>query len=96
MKTVLILHNEAIDSEINELLESAGAEHYTKFTNVLGKGELSEPHLGTTVWPEKNIGTFIVCQQAMAKAIMDKVRQMRTELGVEGLKAFMWEIEDIT
>jgi len=38
MKAVLILHNEAIDGEITELLKSAGIEHYTKFTNVLARG----------------------------------------------------------
>ncbi|MEE9370111.1 MAG: hypothetical protein V3W45_01455 [Sedimentisphaerales bacterium] len=46
--------------------------------------------------PEINYGTFVVTEQAKAAAIMDKVRQMRGRLGSEGLKAFMWEIEDIT
>jgi hypothetical protein len=57
---------------------------------------MSEPHLNTDVWPEINYGTFVVTEQAKAAAIMDKVRQMRGKLGTEGLKAFMWEIEDIT
>ncbi len=96
MKAVLILHNEAIDNEVNELLESAGVEHYTKFTNVLGRGELSDPHLNTEVWPEKNYGTLVVVDERKAKAIMDKVRQMREKLGAEGVKAFLWEIEEAT
>jgi hypothetical protein len=28
--------------------------------------------------------------------IFDNVRRMREKLGSEGLKAFMWEIDDIT
>ena len=96
MKAVLIVHNAAIGEEVNEVLETVGIECYTKFPNVLGKGELSEPHLNTDVWPAINCGTFVVTDQAKAKELMDKVRQMRKELGKEGLKAFMWEIEDIT
>lgn len=96
MKAVLIVHNAAIDEEVNESLASLGINCYTKFTNTLGRGEMSEPHLNTDVWPEINYGTFVVTEQAKAAAIMDRVRQMREKLGTEGLKAFMWEIEDIT
>ena len=96
MKAVLIIHNVAIDEQVNEMLASIEINCYTKFTNTLGKGMLSEPHLNTDVWPGENYGTFAVTDQAKGKEIMDKVRQMREKLGSEGLKAFMWEIDDIT
>ena len=63
---------------------------------MLGKGELSEPRLDTDVWPGVNGGTFIVVDEAKAKVIMERIQQMREKLGSEGLKAFMWEIEDVT
>jgi hypothetical protein len=96
MKAVLIIHNEAIDRDVDEVLDSIGISRYTKFTNVLGKGELSEPRLNTDVWPGTNYCTFVVTDQAKGKEIMGKVRQMREKLGSEGIKAFMWEIDDIT
>ncbi len=96
MKAVLIVHNVAIDGEVNEILVSVGVDCYTKFTNTLGKGRLSEPHLNTDVWPGVNYGTFIVTEEVMARQIMESVRQMRKKLGSEGIKAFIWEIEDIT
>lgn len=96
MKAVLIIHNAAIGEEVNEVLASAGIECYTKFPNTLGKGELSEPHLNTEVWPAVNCGTFVVTDQSKAKQLMENVRQMRKKLGQEGIKAFMWEIEDVT
>jgi len=96
MKAVLIVHNIAIDNDVNEALESAGIRYYTKFTDTLGRGELSEPHLNTEVWPATNIGTFVVTDEAKAGEIMAIVRQMRKKLGPEGIKAFMWEIEDVT
>jgi nitrogen regulatory protein PII len=96
MKAVLIVHNAAIDAEVNEALESAGVDCYTKFTDVLGKGRLSEPHLNTDVWPGVNHGTFVVTEQAKAKELMETIRQMRERLGSEGIKAFMWEIDRVS
>ncbi len=96
MKAVLIVHNVAIDEEVNEVLESVGINCYTKFPNTLGKGEISEPHLNTDVWPGINCGTFVVIEQVKAKKVMENVRRLREKLGTEGIKAFMWEIDDIT
>ena len=96
MKAVLIVHNVAIDEEVNESLESVGINCYTKFPNIIGRGEISEPHLNTDVWPGVNYSTFIVTDQAKAEEIMNSVRRMREKLASEGIKAFVWEIDDIT
>lgn len=96
MKAVLIVHNAAIDEEVNEALESVGIDCYTKFPNTLGRGKASEPHLNIDVWPGINCGTFVVIEQVKAKKVMESVRQMREKLGTEGIKAFMWEVDDIT
>ena len=96
MKAVLIIHNAAIDEEVNEVLESAGIDCYTKFPNTVGKGRASEPHLNTDVWPGINCGTFVVIEQVKAKKVMENVRRLREKLGTEGIKAFMWEVDDVT
>ena len=96
MKAVLIIHNAAMDDEVNELLESAGIDCYTKFPNIVGKGRASEPHLNTDVWPGINHCTFVVTVEATAEKLMEKVRQMRKKWASVGIKAFMWKIEDIT
>jgi len=96
MKAVLIVHNAAIEPEINEVLETYGVKCYTKFTNMLGKGQLSQPHWNSDVWPGINYGTFIVLEKNKAEKIMQQIRNMRQNLGSEGLKAFMWQIDDIT
>jgi len=96
MKAVLIIHNAAINEEVSEALEAIGVSCYTKFPNTLGRGQLSEPHLNTDVWPEINCGTFIVAEADKCNQVMNKVRQMREKLGPQGIKAFMWAVEDIT
>jgi hypothetical protein len=96
MKALLIVHNVAIDPDVNELLKDAGVDCYTKFTHTLGRGRLSEPHLDSDVWPGINCATFVVTDRSRANQIMQSVRRTRDKLGSEGLKAFLWEIEDIT
>jgi hypothetical protein len=96
MKAVLIIHNAAIDEEVNEVLESVDIDCYTKFPNTVGKGRASEPHLNIDVWPGINCGTFVVTEEALAKELMEQVRLMREKWASVGIKAFMWEIEDIT
>ena len=96
MKAVLIMHNVALDRDVNEALQSLGVDCYTKFTDTLGKGKLSEPHLNSGVWPGVNYGTLVIVEESKAKEIMDKLRRMREKLASEGIKAFMWEIDDIT
>lgn len=96
MKAVLIMHNKAIDGEVNQALASVSINCYTKFPNTLGCGELSEPHFNTDVWPGVNFGTFVVTDEDKAKALMDGVRKLRERLASEGIKAFMWEIEQVT
>jgi nitrogen regulatory protein PII len=96
MKAVLIVHNSAVDSEVTEALAKIGVDRYTKFTNTLGKGGSSPPHFNTQVWPGLNTATMVVLEPAKADQVMQKVRQMRQNLGSEGIKAFMWEIEEVT
>lgn len=96
MKAVLIAHNMAIDEEVNEALVAAGIESFTKFPNTLGKGNISEPHLNSDVWPETNCCTFVIADPEKAAKLMNIIREMRIRLGAEGIKAFAWTIDEIT
>jgi len=95
MKAVLIVHNAAIDAEVNEAMQSAGIDCYTKFPDILGRGRLSEPHLNTEVWPGVNYGTFVVTDEGKAKKLMQNVRKVRENLASVGIKAFTWEIDEV-
>jgi nitrogen regulatory protein PII len=96
MKLIMICYNEAIDDEITELLQQADVKGYTKWTKVLGKGQTSEPHLLSHIWPKANNVIAIAVEENVAKIILEKVRDTKAKAGTVGLKAFMWEIEDIT
>ncbi len=96
MKFVLICFNEAIDDEVIEVLNKAQVSGYTKWTKVLGKGKSSGPHLYSHVWPKANNVLATVVSEDTADAVLKDIRKMREKLGSEGIKAFIWEIKDVT
>lgn len=96
MKLVLIAYNEAIDDEVMEQLDAAGAEGYTKWTEVLGKGLTSGPHLLSHVWPKGNHVLLTVVADDVAGKLLDAVRGLRESTGKEGAKAFLLNVERMT
>jgi nitrogen regulatory protein PII len=96
MKLVMIIYNEAINDEVESLLEQNGIDVFTKWTKVYGKGRTSGPHLGTHIWPKANNVLAVVTEETAAGKILQDIRELKKRLAKEGVKAFMWEIEDIT
>jgi nitrogen regulatory protein PII len=96
MKMILIAYNAAIDDEVMEAIETAGVNSFTKIPEVLGKGHTSEPHFHTDVWPGYNTLLLAVAEDEIVAGVMEVVRNLRTTLGKEGIKAFSVKIEEVT
>ncbi len=96
MKMVMIIYNEAIDMEVMEALGNCALKNYTKVTAVYGSGETSGVHLGSDVWPGRNNILYAACQQNEAQELISRVKELRKELGKEGIKAFVLPVEEIT
>ncbi len=96
MKMVMIIYNEAIDDEVLEALCSCGAECFTKWQRVLGKGQASEPHLDSNVWPGVNNVCMAVTDDKKVPGILNKIKELRSRLGKEGIKAFVLPVEAST
>ena len=96
MKMVVVAYNIALDEEVMESLQRAGAENYTKWPHVLGKGSTGGTHLDNEVWPGHNSITMVLVDEHIARRVMDEVRKLRAEMGHEGIKAFMLNVEDVT
>jgi nitrogen regulatory protein PII len=95
MKMVMIIYNEAIDEEVLGALQACCIEHFTKWQRVLGKGQASDPHLDTSVWPGVNNVCMTVVEDKKVAPIVAKVKELRTRLGKEGIKAFVLPVEEI-
>jgi hypothetical protein len=96
MKMVMLAYNEALDNEVMEILESCLMKNYTKITGVFGCGASSGTHLGTDIWPGRNNILYVACEEAVGKKIIAAVRQLRKSIGVEGVKAFLMPLEEMT
>lgn len=96
MKMIMICYNEAFDQEILEILEQTKVSGYTKWTKVLGKGSTSEPHMLSHVWPKANNVIMTGVEEQVANTILEKAKTLKPKIGIEGLKVFMWQIDQTT
>ncbi len=95
-KMIMLVYNEAIDEEIMEILTDCALKNYTKINGVFGSGATSGTHLGDDIWPGRNNILYVACEDAQAKQVFSCVRKLRAKLGKEGVKAFSWNIEEVT
>ncbi|MCM8832200.1 MAG: hypothetical protein NC918_08420 [Candidatus Omnitrophica bacterium] len=94
-KFVMIIYNEAIDNEVMELIEEKNYS-YTKIIGVFGKGKISGFHLGDEIWPARNNILFVGCTTKESEDLLLKIKSLRLKLAKEGLKAFVFRIENFT
>lgn len=96
-KMVMITYNEAVDAEVMEALSGCCVlNNYTKIPGVFGKGSSSGTHLGDDIWPGRNNLLLVGCSAAEAQALLSCIRQLRANLGKEGVKAFVLPVEAVT
>ena len=95
-KMVMVAYNEAIDSEVMEVLGHCGVKNYTKITGIFGKGAASGTHLGNDIWPGKNNVLYVACEEEEAQQMLSCIRELRKKIGHEGIKAFVLPIEAFT
>ena len=54
MKMAFIVHNEYYTPQVMQLLKEAGVDYYTRWDKAQGKGQGTEPHLGTGSFASTN------------------------------------------
>lgn len=96
MKAVMISHNQSITEEVEEILQSLDIRGFTRWLGVQGQGtQEGDPHLGTHVWPSLNSAVLTIVEDEKVEPILGRVREVNEEAGEEGIRAFVWNIEQI-
>lgn len=96
MKAIFIAYNQAYSDEVVEVLEQNGQRGYTRWTDIQGKGGFNGiPHLGNHAWPEQNHAVFTVVPDEKVKGILDALRKKDEGSPDLGLRAFVWNIEEL-
>ena len=96
MKMVMICYNEAVDAEVMEVLRACALKNYTKVMGVFGSGEASGIHLGNDIWPGKNNILYVACEDKDGARLLACVKELRKQIGKEGVKAFVLPLEDLS
>lgn len=96
MKMIMISYNESIEEEVTEVLTNCGLKNYTRINGVFGRGETSGTHLGNDIWPGRNNLLLVVGEKKASQQLLACIRELRKKLGQEGLKAFLWDLEEVT
>ena len=95
MKMVFLSYSAGIEEEVMETLKDLNIEYYTKWNDVLGRGKTSGPHLGTHVWPKKNSFLAVAIEEDVVNDILERVRDLKSTFGKEGVKAFVLPLEEV-
>lgn len=95
MKAVMIMYNQALSDVVMSILDREALRGFTQWENVLGRGtKTGEPHYGNHTWPAKNSSILTVCEDKQVPGLLDRLRKLNDQAEEQGLRAFVWTIED--
>ncbi|MCQ2297297.1 MAG: hypothetical protein MJZ51_01610 [Bacteroidales bacterium] len=96
MKSVMIVFNQANTGRVEYLLDTLNIRGFTFWENVQGRGSVDgDPHRGTHAWPEMNNAVLAVVEDGQVEEIMKSVRKLDLRNKEVGVKAFVWNIEQM-
>jgi hypothetical protein len=91
---VYIIHDRAIDEEVNDVLSDSEIEYYTKWKDVLGNGS-HDPHLGDHVWPGLNNVTLVIIEKSQKDELIDRIKALQENFPAVSLRAFVTPVVDM-
>jgi hypothetical protein len=89
-----IIHDRAIDEEVNDVLVESGLDHYTKWKDVVGSGT-HDPHLGDHVWPGLNNVTMTIINSDKKEVLIENLKELQKKFPSVSLRAFITPVIDM-
>lgn len=96
MRMVMISYNSAIDTEVVDALNKNKISNFTRWIQVQGRGSASGCHFASEVWPGENTVIFTAVDDSQAQNLFDSIKKLRKRLAKEGIKAFSWDLVELT
>lgn len=94
MKAVFISYNQALTERLNYLFEQLRIKGFTEFPLVYGAGTNGgEPRMGSHTWPEMNSAKLAIVEDDMVPLILKYVENLDNVNKANGIRAFVWNIE---
>ncbi len=81
MKLTFIVHNEHFTDQVMDLLARCNIDYYTRWEHAMGKGHLTEPHLGRGTFASLN-GVMMIAfeDDAPLQALVQEIETANTEI----------------
>jgi nitrogen regulatory protein PII len=96
MKAVFIVFNQTNTERVEYIFDILNIRGYTWWADVQGRGSVDgEPRQGTHTWPEMNSAAMTIIPDDQVEALLAKVKKL-DEINLEvGVRAFVWNIEQM-
>lgn len=96
MKSVMIFFNQANTERIEYLLDEMQIRGFSFWENVQGRGTVNgDPHRGTHTWPEMNNSVMTVIEDDKVEELLVSIRKLDKRNPEVGVRAFVWNIEQM-
>jgi len=96
MKSVFIVFNQANTERVEYMLDELKISGFTLFEQVQGRGsKTGEPRRGTHTWPEMNSAVMVVVDDDKVEELLNTVRKLDNRNKKVGVRAFVWNIEQM-
>lgn len=97
MKAVFISYNQALTDRVNAILDEQGIRGFTRWALTEGRGSVDgEPHYGTHAWPSMNSSILAIVEEGQVTPLLDALREMDSTTKMQGSRAFVWNIEQVS
>ncbi|MDR0754047.1 MAG: hypothetical protein LBF04_01515 [Prevotellaceae bacterium] len=97
MKAIFISYNQALTERILNVLDNNNVRGFTKWALTEGRGTVDgEPHYGSHAWPSMNSSILTIVEDEKTEKIMNDLRTLDKAAKMQGLRAFVWNIEQIS
>ena len=94
MKAIIITCNQAYYDDVLLIMDRCAIRGFTFWDEVKGRGtKKGDPHYGTHAWPTTNSAFMVVTDNDKAANFMKQLHELDMKTEKQGLRAFMWNIE---
>ena len=94
MKALFISYNQAMTERVAEMLDVLGIRGYTLFPLTHGRGSYTgEPHMASHTWPAMNSTIIAMVEDEKVEPALETLRAIDSEMSMQGVRAFVWNIE---
>src|SRR5690625_7578308 len=93
MKSVLIVHNQVLGTELLRMLDELKIRGFTQWNTVQGRGgNDGDPRIGTHAWPELNGALLCAADDDVSPQPLTRIRDMDEAAPEQGPRAVAWTI----